>query len=109
MRTACRFHIARNGFRQLRSRGMGCPYGASRRLRRIVISSMRSLLRLVGPIAEFTAILFVSDIWADDAGQLRVPPGFVVTQYADDRLAHDIFSMTIDSLGRVVVSGPGYV
>ncbi|MBS0262776.1 MAG: c-type cytochrome [Planctomycetes bacterium] len=40
---------------------------------------------------------------------LQAPEGFKVTQYADDTLAHDIFSMTIDSLGRVVVSGPGYV
>ena len=32
-----------------------------------------------------------------------------LTRFADDSLAHDIFSMTIDSLGRVVVSGPGYV
>lgn len=40
---------------------------------------------------------------------LKAPPGFEVTLFADDDLAHDIFSMTIDSLGRVVVSGPGYV
>jgi putative membrane-bound dehydrogenase-like protein len=46
---------------------------------------------------------------ADDAVNLQVPPGFVVTQYADDQLAHDIFSLTFDSSGRVVVSGPGYV
>ncbi|HEX3728074.1 MAG TPA: hypothetical protein VHV08_17605, partial [Pirellulales bacterium] len=29
--------------------------------------------------------------------------------YADDSLAHDIFSMTIDAQGRVVVAGAGYV
>lgn len=40
---------------------------------------------------------------------LKAPPGFEVTLFADDELAHDIFSMTLDSLGRVVVSGPGYV
>ena len=40
---------------------------------------------------------------------LQVPPGFEATRYATDELAHDIFAMTIDSLGRVVVSGPGYV
>jgi len=44
----------------------------------------------------------------EDLG-LTVPEGFTVTRYADDSLAHDIFSMTIDSLGRVVVSGPGYI
>ncbi len=40
---------------------------------------------------------------------IRVPPGFRVQQYAGDDLAHDIHSLTIDSRGRVVVSGPGYV
>ncbi len=39
----------------------------------------------------------------------EVPPGFEVTQYADDSLATDIFSMTIDSHGRVVVAGKGYI
>ncbi|MFV0445471.1 MAG: HEAT repeat domain-containing protein [Planctomycetaceae bacterium] len=45
---------------------------------------------------------------ADDLG-VRVPEGFAVTQYADDELAHDIHCLTIDSHGRVVVSGPGYI
>ena len=40
---------------------------------------------------------------------LQAPAGFQVTRYADDELAHDIHSMTIDTQGRVVVSGPGYV
>ncbi len=39
----------------------------------------------------------------------QVPPGFEVSLYADDSLAHDIFSMTVDSHGRVVVAGAGYV
>ena len=47
----------------------------------------------------------------DEAGELglRVPPGFEVSLYADDTLAHDIYSMTLDEQGRVVVSGRGYV
>ncbi len=45
---------------------------------------------------------------ADELG-FRVPPGFEVSLYADDTLAHDIFSMTIDASGRVVVAGAGYV
>src|SRR6516165_3861671 len=40
---------------------------------------------------------------------LRVPNGFEVTQFADAKLANDIFCMTIDPRGRVVVSGPGYI
>jgi len=40
---------------------------------------------------------------------LRVPKGFEVSRFADDSLAHDIYSMTIDAKGRVVVSGRGYI
>lgn len=40
---------------------------------------------------------------------LRVPNGFEVTQFANAKLANDIFCMTFDPSGRVVVSGPGYV
>ena len=40
---------------------------------------------------------------------VRVPDGFRVTMYADDDLASNIYSMTIDAAGRVVVAGPRYV
>ncbi len=40
---------------------------------------------------------------------VQVPAGFEVSLFADDELAHDIYSLTIDSFGRVVVSGAGYV
>ena len=40
---------------------------------------------------------------------LRVPPGFEVTEFAGSDLANDIFCMTLDPKGRVVVSGRGYV
>ncbi len=40
---------------------------------------------------------------------LRVPAGFEVVEYADSKLANDIFCLTIDPQGRVVVSGPGYI
>src|SRR5262249_22751880 len=40
---------------------------------------------------------------------LRVPPGFEVTEFADSKLANDIFSLTLDPRGRVVVSGRGYI
>src|SRR4051794_40071888 len=45
---------------------------------------------------------------AADLG-IQVPEGFEVSLYADDSLAHDIYSMTIDAQGRVVVAGPNYV
>src|SRR5437763_17211758 len=40
---------------------------------------------------------------------LRVPPGFEVTEFAGNDLAHDIFTMTLDPRGRVVVAGRGYI
>src|SRR5213595_2995892 len=40
---------------------------------------------------------------------IKAPEGFEVSLYAGDELAHDIFSMTFDSHGRVVVAGPSYV
>jgi len=46
---------------------------------------------------------------ADDDLGVRVPEGFEVVEFAGDELAHDIYSMTIDSQGRVVVAGAGYV
>ncbi len=39
----------------------------------------------------------------------EVPPGFEVKVVADDQLVHDAFSMTTDSKGRPIVSGPGYI
>jgi putative heme-binding domain-containing protein len=40
---------------------------------------------------------------------LHLPPGFEVTQVADDKLAPDIHCLTLDPRGRVIVSGRGYV
>ena len=39
----------------------------------------------------------------------KVPDGFEVSVYAGDDLAHDIFTMTTDAQGRIVVAGRGYV
>src|SRR5687768_4867814 len=44
----------------------------------------------------------------DDLG-LRVARGFRVTQYADSSLANDIYTMTLDDRGDVVVTGRGYI
>lgn len=62
---------------------------------------------------------FVNQLQADETAEpttpakpsvgIRVPDGFEVTHFADDKLAHDIFSMTIDSRGRVVVAGANFV
>lgn len=46
---------------------------------------------------------------AQESPGLIVPDGFSINLYADDDLAHDIYSLTLDSQGRVVVAGRGYV
>jgi putative membrane-bound dehydrogenase-like protein len=46
---------------------------------------------------------------ADSAEEVSVPNGLTATLFADDELAHDVFSMTIDAAGNVVVAGTGYV
>ena len=40
---------------------------------------------------------------------LRLPDGFEATEIADSSLANDIYCMTLDPRGRVVVSGRGYI
>ena len=56
----------------------------------------------------FGLIILPIRLDANDIG-VRVPDGFEVTEYANDQLAHNVYSMTLDSKGRVVVAGPGYV
>ncbi|HJZ55682.1 MAG TPA: hypothetical protein VKE74_12010, partial [Gemmataceae bacterium] len=40
---------------------------------------------------------------------IHTPPGFTTYLYADQPLANDIYTMTIDDDGRVLVAGRGYV
>jgi putative heme-binding domain-containing protein len=40
---------------------------------------------------------------------LRVPAGFEVKEFADAQLANDIYTLTLDPRGRVVVAGRGYI
>ena len=60
-------------------------------------------------IALTAALFFPSQLSAAEPLGFAVPKSFEVTLYADDDLATDIFSMTIDDRGRIVVAGKGYV
>jgi putative membrane-bound dehydrogenase-like protein len=77
------------------------------------MSNTTTLWRKFGWPASFAALVLSWPISPASsqtpAPGLRVPPGFVVTEFADDKLANDIYSMTIDAKGRVVVSGRGYI
>lgn len=72
------------------------------------VSSLSRWALFVGALS-LLSLNFPAAAFAEDEIGLKAPEGFTVTKFADDSLAHDIYSMTIDSLGRVVVSGPGYV
>ncbi|MDA1016292.1 MAG: hypothetical protein O3A00_17775, partial [Planctomycetota bacterium] len=66
--------------------------------------------RLISKLFLLLALLVDFSAWAEDKPVgISVPDGFEVSLFADDKLAHDIFSMTIDSRGRVVVAGAGFV
>src|SRR5947199_1048704 len=43
------------------------------------------------------------------ATELKLPAGFTARLFADNRLASDVYVMTIDDAGRVLVAGRGYV
>ena len=58
---------------------------------------MPVLLFLLLPIAALAESAF------------SAPVGFTVSLFADDDLAHDIFALTIDSQGQVVVAGKNYI
>src|SRR5467141_3869652 len=68
-------------------------------------------MRVASSLLALTiAALAVSPLRAENVQHgLRLPPGFEVTEFADTKLANDIFSMTLDPRGRVVVSGRGYI
>jgi putative heme-binding domain-containing protein len=63
------------------------------------------------PTIPLLALLLVAtSLHADEPNHgFKVPPGFKVELYAPDALATDIFSLTIDAQGRVVVAGKNYV
>ncbi|MHB8523888.1 MAG: HEAT repeat domain-containing protein [Limisphaerales bacterium] len=58
------------------------------------------------------AIVFsaaAADLVPVEALGLRIAPGFRITLYADSDLAPDIYAMTLDARGRVVVTSQGYI
>src|SRR4051812_22893353 len=43
------------------------------------------------------------------ASDIKPPPGFTASLFSDQALANDIFTLTIDDAGRILVAGRGYV
>ena len=40
---------------------------------------------------------------------VRIPPGFRISLFSGPELANDIYAMTLDSAGNVVVTSQGYI
>lgn len=57
------------------------------------------------------ALLFLAATVAAPApvADLKIPQGFTARLYADNPIAPDVYTMTIDDLGRVLIAGRGYV
>ncbi len=54
-------------------------------------------------------LLAVQDLVPVEDLGLRIRPGFKITQWADHTPANDLYSMTLDSKGRVLVSSQGWI
>jgi putative heme-binding domain-containing protein len=66
---------------------------------------MRIWASLLGSLFFFNGVAFAQ---APALG-LRVPDGFEVTEFAGSNLANDIYTLTVDPRGRIVVAGRGYI
>src|SRR5438309_7105135 len=62
----------------------------------------------VPAVALLGLLLAITPAKGEDLG-VRVAPGFRVSVFADETLANDIYAMTLDAQGRVVVTSQGYI
>lgn len=86
-------------------RAQGCRAG-----RRVACAAVYGAWVAWMALARMGEVAVLAGVPPDDTKLgLRVPPGFEVVQFADDDLAHNIYSLTIDAAGHVVVAGPNYV
>lgn len=60
-------------------------------------------------LCGLTGVLSAAEPTVPASDMVQVPAGFEVTEFAGDDLAHDIYCLTHDAQGRVVVAGAGYI
>jgi len=60
-------------------------------------------------LIPFVLSLAPATLHAQSPTGLRIPPGFEITEFAGSDLANDIYTITSDPKGRVVVAGRGYI
>lgn len=64
---------------------------------------------LLGVLAGMSTALGAGNLVTNQALELRHPPGFTVTRFATREQVPNATSLTLDSQGRVVVSGRGWI
>jgi putative heme-binding domain-containing protein len=67
------------------------------------LAAMKSFLFLLTAVAAHAQLVDVPELG------LRVQRGFRASVFSDEKLANDIWSMTLSPRGEVVVSGAGYI
>lgn len=60
-------------------------------------------------VVGLLSLAWGASVRGDSEGLLEVPAGFRVELFADDEQATNIYCVTTDQKGRIVVSGPGYI
>ena len=85
---------------------MNAPWNCQKKRTRPGLGRVRALLS--GLLLAWTIRGGAELVAVPELG-VRIPRGFRITLYADASLANDIHAMTLDSQGRVVVTGPGYI
>lgn len=63
---------------------------------------------LINPVAVALLLLLIVS-HAESQVPIQVPEGFIIKKVADNALATNIYSLTVDANGHTVVAGPGYV
>ena len=64
-------------------------------------------VRLLIAIASISQVS--AELVPDNELGLRIASGFEITRYADSVIAPDVYSMTLDPSGSVVISSRGYI
>lgn len=70
------------------------------------VRDLRLCLSIIASLPLFRA---EGALTPDETLGVRIASGFRITQYSDHELANDIYAMTLDSRGRVVVTSQGWI
>ena len=67
------------------------------------------MLNLIHTTTFVLTLMSLSNFPVAAQEPIKVPQGFKIVKVADDNLATNIYSLTVDTKGHTVVAGPGYI